>query len=89
MVTATAATGGGGYHGFSFGAHWGGGWWHGGWWPRAFYGAGFAWFLPTLPLAYSTYWYGGVPYYYANNAYYTWDPQYDGLRRDRSAADSG
>jgi hypothetical protein len=43
-----------------------------------FYGAGFAWFLPTLPLAYSTYWYGGVPYYYANNAYYAWDPQYSG-----------
>ena len=70
--------GGWGYHGFSSGARWGGGWWHGGWWPRAFYGPGFAWFLPVLPLAYATYWYGGVPYYYADDAYYTWDPGYNG-----------
>lgn len=66
----------GGYH--WSGAAWRGGWWHGGWWPRAYYGAGFAWFLPVLPLAYATYYYGGVPYYYANNAYYTWDPSYSG-----------
>jgi hypothetical protein len=25
-------------------------------------------------LYYSTYWWGGVPYYYANNTYYTYDP---------------
>ena len=31
-----------------------------------------------LPLAYATYWYGGVPYYYANDVYYTWNPEYDG-----------
>ena len=42
------------------------------------YGWGFAWFLPVLPLAYATYWYGGVPYYYANDVYYTWDPSYSG-----------
>ncbi len=42
------------------------------------YGAGFAWFLPILPLAYATYWYSGVPYYYANDVYYTWNPSYDG-----------
>ena len=69
---------GGGWHGFSAGAHWGGGWWHGGFWPGAFYGPGFAWFLPALPLAYATYWYSGVPYYYANNAYYTYSPDYNG-----------
>ena len=71
---------GGGYygHGYSTGAYWRGGYWHGGYWPRAYYGVGFSWFLPILPLAYATYWYGGLPYYYANDVYYTWDPSYDG-----------
>ena len=63
-------------HGYSTG--WRGGYWHGGFWPRAYYGYGFSWFLPILPLAYATYWYGGVPYYYANDVYYTWNPTYDG-----------
>jgi hypothetical protein len=67
-----------GNHGFSNGAFWHGGFWHGGFWPRAFYGPGFAWFLPILPLAYATYWWGGVPYYYANDVYYTYDPSYQG-----------
>ncbi len=68
----------GGYHGYSTGAYWHGGYWHGGYWPRAYYGWGYAWFLPVLPLAYATYWYGGAPYYYANDVYYTWSPSYDG-----------
>ena len=68
----------GGYHGYSTGAYWHGGYWHGGFWPRAYYGLGYAWFLPILPLAYATYWYGGIPYYYANDVYYTWSPTYDG-----------
>jgi hypothetical protein len=68
----------GGYHGYSTGAYWRGGYWRGGWWPRAYYGAGYAWFLPVLPLAYATYWYAGVPYYYANDVYYTWSPDYSG-----------
>jgi hypothetical protein len=29
-------------------------------------------------LAYATYWYGGVPYYYANDVYYTYNPSYEG-----------
>ena len=73
--------GGGGYyygHGYSTGAYWRGGYWHGGFWPRAYYGLGFSWFLPILPLAYATYWYGGIPYYYANDVYYTYNPSYDG-----------
>jgi hypothetical protein len=71
--------GGGFYgHGYSTGAYWGGGYWRGGFWPRAYYGVGFSWFLPVLPLAYATYWYGGVPYYYANDVYYTYDPSYEG-----------
>jgi hypothetical protein len=71
----------GGYyggHGYSTGAYWRGGYWHGGFWPRAYYGYGFSWFLPILPLAYATYWYGGIPYYYANDVYYTWNPSYEG-----------
>ncbi|NNM62568.1 MAG: hypothetical protein HKM03_10390 [Steroidobacteraceae bacterium] len=60
------------------GADWGGGDWDGGYWPGVSYGVNFAWFLPVLPGVYATYWYGGVPYYYADDAYYTWDPSYDG-----------
>jgi hypothetical protein len=32
----------------------------------------------VLPLAYATYWYSGIPYYYANDVYYTYNPGYDG-----------
>src|SRR5450631_2697657 len=39
---------------------------------------GFGWFLPILPAFYATYWFGGIPYYYANDAYYTWSPDYNG-----------
>jgi hypothetical protein len=71
--------GGYGYgRGYSTGAYWRGGYGNGGFWPRAYYGLGFSWFLPVLPLAYSTYWWGGVPYYYANDVYYTYDPSYQG-----------
>jgi hypothetical protein len=65
-------------HGYSTGAYWRGGYWGGGFWPRAYYGLGFSWFLPILPLAYATYWYGGIPYYYANDVYYTYNPSYEG-----------
>jgi len=73
-----AAYHGAGY-GYGYGYHggfrpWGGGYWGGYYWPRAYFGLGFAWFLPALPLYYSTYWYDGVPYYYADDAYYTWSP---------------
>jgi len=39
---------------------------------------GFGWFLPILPAFYATYWFGGIPYYYANDGYYTWSPDYNG-----------
>jgi hypothetical protein len=68
----------GGWHGYSTGAYWRGGYWRGGFWPRAYYGVGFSWFLPVLPLAYATYWWGGIPYYYANDVYYTYNPDYEG-----------
>lgn len=34
--------------------------------------------VPILPAYYTTVWYAGVPYYYANNVYYIWDPARDG-----------
>jgi hypothetical protein len=40
-----------------------------GWWGWPGYGL----FLATLPLYYSTYWWNGVPYYYANDNYYVWN----------------
>jgi hypothetical protein len=64
--------------GFGRGARWGGGYWGGRFWPGVFYGAGFAWFLPVLPLYCSTFWWNNVPYYYYNDAYYTWSPTADG-----------
>ena len=78
-------------HGYSTGAYWRGGYWHGGFWPRAYYGVGFAWYLPVLPLAYATYWYGGIPYYYANDVYYTYNPSYEGYvaTEPPPAADGG
>jgi hypothetical protein len=34
-------------------------------------------FVPFLPFYYSTIWWGGVPYYYANDTYYTWNAGQD------------
>ena len=31
-------------------------------------------FVPILPVGYTTVYFGGVPYYYANDAYYQWVP---------------
>lgn len=63
-------------HGYRGG--WGGGYWHGRYWPRAYYRPGFSWFLPVLPIGYATFWWGGLPYYYWDDAYYTWSPAYSG-----------
>jgi hypothetical protein len=30
-------------------------------------------YFATLPLYYSTFWWGGVPYYYADDTYYRWN----------------
>ena len=70
----------GGYgYGYGYGFHpWGGGYWGGGWWPGAYYGWGYPLFLATLPALYSTYWWDGVPYYYTNNVYYTWNTGQNG-----------
>ncbi|TKB12249.1 DUF6515 family protein [Desulforhopalus sp. IMCC35007] len=54
---------------------------HGGAWYRP-NGPGFVVTAPPiglavsfLPLAYTTIWVGGIPYYYADNTYYTWAPE--------------
>jgi|HubBroStandDraft_6_1064221.scaffolds.fasta_scaffold706969_1 hypothetical protein len=60
------------------GHYWGGGYWHGGYWPHVWYGPGWAWYYPVLPIGYATFWWGGLPYYYYNNLYYTWNPNYNG-----------
>jgi hypothetical protein len=68
----------GGYHGgYGYGGYRGGygyGWrggYYGGWgWGL---GLGLGLYFATLPLYYSTYYWGGVPYYYADNTYYTYD----------------
>jgi hypothetical protein len=60
------------------GRFWGGGYWHGVFWPHVWFSPGFAWWLPVLPLGYATFWWGGMPYYYWNNLYYTWSPAYSG-----------
>jgi hypothetical protein len=58
--------------------YWAGGHFHGSYWPRSYYHAGFSWFVPVLPAFYSTFWWGGVPYYYWDNIYYTWSPSDSG-----------
>ncbi len=55
----------GGYAGRG-GYRWGGTW---------IWGSGL--FLAALPLYYSTFWWGGSPYYYANDNYYQWDSDVD------------
>jgi hypothetical protein len=37
-------------------------------------------FVPVLPPFYSTLWYRGVPYCYADDAYYVWDDAQRGYR---------
>jgi len=72
----------GGYHGGYGGWHGGYGGWRGGWrgyggwggWGWGWGGLGLGLYFASLPLYYDTYWWGGVPYYYANDTYYVYDP---------------
>jgi hypothetical protein len=34
--------------------------------------------VTVLPPYYSTVWFAGIPYYYANDVYYTWNPAQNG-----------
>jgi len=36
--------------------------------------------VPILPPFYTTLWFGGVPYYYANDTYYLWRPDLNGYQ---------
>lgn len=36
--------------------------------------------VPVLPSFYTTIWFGGVPYYYANDVYYVWRPDLNGYQ---------
>jgi hypothetical protein len=56
--------------------YWVGGYWGGVFWPHVYMGWDFPWFLAALPVGYSTYWWGGVPYYYWQGVYYVWSPDY-------------
>ena len=60
------------------GALWVGGYWNGLYWPPVNYGWNYPWFLATVPFGAMTITFGGVPYYYVNRVYYTWNPYYDG-----------
>jgi len=65
----------GGWHGGYGGWRGGYGWrgyrgWYGGW---GWGGLGYGLFFATLPWYYSTYWWNGVPYYYADGTYYVWN----------------
>ncbi|MGO9426671.1 MAG: hypothetical protein ACLQAR_10845 [Steroidobacteraceae bacterium] len=71
----------GGYYGGWRGGYYGGYGWRGGYWGGGCWGCwGWGWglglglYFATLPYYYTTYYWGGIPYYYADNTYYTWDP---------------
>jgi hypothetical protein len=62
----------GGYGGWRGGYGWRGGWgW--GYYPWGWAGLGLGLYFASLPLYYSTVWWDGVPYYYADNTYYRWN----------------
>jgi hypothetical protein len=72
-----------GFSGYRGGAAWrgrygdyrGGYGWRGGW--GGWGGLGLGLYFATLPLYYSTLWWDGVPYYYADDNYYLWNSSAD------------
>jgi hypothetical protein len=62
---------GGGWRGGYAGYGWRGGFW--GPWGWGLGGLGLGLYFASLPYYYSTYYWGGVPYYYADNTYYRWN----------------
>ncbi len=87
VVVARGGGYGGGYRGGYYGGYRGGYYggyrgfygyrgWYGGYYPWGWGwgGLGLGLYFATLPYYYSTYWYGGIPYYYADNTYLLWDP---------------
>ena len=45
-------------------------------------------FTPVLPPYYTTVWVGGMPYYYADNAYYVWRPDHNAYQVTEPPADA-
>ncbi len=43
--------------------------------------------VPFLPGIYSTFWFGGIPYYWANDTYYLWRPEVGGYVVTRPPAE--
>lgn len=85
---AVAGRGGlGGYHGggYGYGGYRGGGYgWHGGYYGGwGWDGVGLGLYFATLPLYYSTLWWDGIPYYYADHVYYRYD---SGVRQYETVA---
>ncbi len=76
---AAGHAGGGGFHGGAGHSAGGGGFHDGGrvfhdrFGRRGFGGFGLGLYFATLPFYYSTFWWGGIPYYYADNTYYQYD----------------
>jgi hypothetical protein len=59
-----------GYGGYGYRGGWRGYGYYGGW---GWGGLGYGLFFASLPLYYSTLWWGGVPYYYSAGDYYLWN----------------
>ena len=81
----------GGYHG-GYGGHGYYGAWYGGRW----YGWGGVFplglYFATLPLYYQTLYWGGIPYYYANDTFYRWNDdvaQYETVAPPADASNGG
>jgi hypothetical protein len=75
---AAVGHGGFGHYGGGYRGGYGWGWrgWRGGygyWGPWGWGGLGLGLYFATLPLYYSTLWWDGIPYYYADNTYYRWN----------------
>jgi hypothetical protein len=52
-------------------------------------GAPFGLFVPVLPPYYNTVYFGGVPYYYANDTYYQWVPDQNQYEVVQAPGDDG
>jgi uncharacterized protein DUF6515 len=52
-------------------------------------GAPIGLFVPVLPPFYTTMWFGGVPYYYANDTYYVWSQAQNGYEVVDPPGDQG
>jgi hypothetical protein len=67
-----------------------GGVWYAPYGPRfVVVGAPLGVFVPVLPPFYNTIWFGGVPYYYANDTYYVWSQAQGGYEVVAPPAEAG